>query len=620
MENPCLSFLSPCLINGDKSLVDIIFHEMIHSWSGNLVTNEVWCDFWLNEGITNFLQRKIMGLLRNDQDYARMDGINGQSYIKEAIENFGEDQKEFTKLRPNLTGINPDDVYSDIPYEKGYNFIYYIETLIGEEKLQKFFQNYFKDFKYQTINYFQFKNYFIKFCRNNEIGNEILQKINWTEWIFTPGDIPVEMEDNNNTYKIKAEEIGNKIRDERFDSNLISEFKNLPTISKFHIFTMFREKEGFATEKQHKFFTENLTLYENQNFLVSTYYFKFILEKTNKFLDHELEKLKEYLSQYGASDYMSGIYGAFYKRDEVEAVTTLESQKKFYHNLMYRMAEDEIEQAKIQFPIMEININKDNKYFYPYEDQFDLDVERYTDDLGEINLNKSVYLVLDEQTKLELNCVIKNTSSKTCKLKDIKALETTGQYSIKVTERVQELNYAIKIFESNKFEIKQFLDRTKTQTSYTFDIGKADTLKIILYLNEEIHIDLPIYFDNKKDLKLKCKINNNNYECELNKTFCVSNCRVDETYPINILSKSNEPFFNIKVLIQNTTSGSGDGSGGSGSSGNKALVIALPIVAGVIVIVAIVIIIIVVKKRKTRLSSQEISKELVSVGLKDDEN
>ena len=95
---------------------------------------------------------------------------------------------------------------------------------------------------------------------------------------------------------------------------------------------------------------------------------------------------------------------------------------------------------------------------------------------------------------------------------------------------------------------------------------------------------------------------------------------MDETYPINILSKSNEPFFNIKVLIQNTTSGSGDGSGGSGSSGNKALVIALPIVAGVIVIVAIVIIIIVVKKRKTRLSSQEISKELVSVGLKDDEN
>ena len=75
MENPCLSFLSPCLINGDKSLIDIIFHEMIHSWSGNLVTNENWADFWLNEGITMFLQRKIVGQMKNDTEYARMELI-----------------------------------------------------------------------------------------------------------------------------------------------------------------------------------------------------------------------------------------------------------------------------------------------------------------------------------------------------------------------------------------------------------------------------------------------------------------------------------------------------------------------------------------------------------------
>ena len=71
MENPSLSFLSPCLIDEDKSLIDIIFHEMIHSWSGNLVTNENWSDFWLNEGITMFLQRKIVGLWMNDKEYAR---------------------------------------------------------------------------------------------------------------------------------------------------------------------------------------------------------------------------------------------------------------------------------------------------------------------------------------------------------------------------------------------------------------------------------------------------------------------------------------------------------------------------------------------------------------------
>ena len=72
MENPCLTFCSPCLVNGDKSLVDLIAHELIHSWSGNLVTNENWRDFWLNEGITKFLQRKVIAKWQND-DYAKMD-------------------------------------------------------------------------------------------------------------------------------------------------------------------------------------------------------------------------------------------------------------------------------------------------------------------------------------------------------------------------------------------------------------------------------------------------------------------------------------------------------------------------------------------------------------------
>ena len=109
MENPSLSFLSPCLINGDKSLIDIIFHEMIHSWSGNLVTNENWSDFWLNEGITMFLQRKIVGLWKNDTQYARMDGYLGMNYIQEYIDYFGEEFKDLTTLRPNLTGMAPDD-------------------------------------------------------------------------------------------------------------------------------------------------------------------------------------------------------------------------------------------------------------------------------------------------------------------------------------------------------------------------------------------------------------------------------------------------------------------------------------------------------------------------------
>ena len=101
---------------------------MIHSWSGNLVTNEAWSEFWLNEGITTFLTRKVLSILTKDKELSRMDGLNGQYFIKESVNFFGDEYKEYTKLRPNLTGVSPDDVYSDIPFEKGYNFIYYLEN------------------------------------------------------------------------------------------------------------------------------------------------------------------------------------------------------------------------------------------------------------------------------------------------------------------------------------------------------------------------------------------------------------------------------------------------------------------------------------------------------------
>ena len=52
MENPRLSFITPTVIAGDKSLVALIAHELAHSWSGNLVTNSSWRDLWLNEGFT----------------------------------------------------------------------------------------------------------------------------------------------------------------------------------------------------------------------------------------------------------------------------------------------------------------------------------------------------------------------------------------------------------------------------------------------------------------------------------------------------------------------------------------------------------------------------------------
>jgi leukotriene-A4 hydrolase len=191
IENPCLKFCFPCIINGDKSLIDIVIHELINSWSGNLVTNENWSDFWLNEGITMFLQRKIISMWKG-ADYSKMDGILGLSYIDEYLDIFGNDST-YTTLRPNFDGVSPDDFFSDIPYEKGYNLIYYIESLVGEDiNMKDFFQSYFARFKYQSIDVYDFINYFKEYCRNRNISEGKLDKIKWEEGLYKPGKCPVE--------------------------------------------------------------------------------------------------------------------------------------------------------------------------------------------------------------------------------------------------------------------------------------------------------------------------------------------------------------------------------------------------------------------------------------------
>ena len=617
MENPSLSFLSPCLIDKDKSLIDIIFHEMIHSWSGNLVTNENWSDFWLNEGITMFLQRKIVGLLRNDTEFARMDGYMGHFYLKQAIEDFGEENKQFTTLRPDLTGLNPDDFFSDVPYEKGYNFIYYIETIIGENTTEKFFKSYFDHFKYKSINYYQFKKYFINFCLTNGVTNEQLNKINWTLWVFTPGDIPIEIQEENK-YKAKADEIIEKIEKEEFEG-LAEEFQPIPSISKTYILLNFEQSDDFLTENQHKFLTETLKLYEGQNFLISTYYFLLILEKTDKFLENELTSLKTYLSSFGALDYMMGIYEAFYKRDEIEAVETLNSLKTFYHPAMYKNAEEEIQSAKEEFPILALDIKSGKKFYYPYDDIFDLSVPNYKEDLGELILEDNIYLSKGENTEFELNCYLKNKDSQYCILKNNNSsLESSDQYNIKVKERIQKMDYAVKVNESSKFEIKELLDKTKTITKYSYNVAKDSTLKIILNLKEAINFDLPVYFENKKELNLKCQTHETNYECEINKTFCEKYCKAgkeEQKYQVNVLSKLEKSFLDIEVDIKNETEKGGDNNGEE----TNVLAIVLPCVIGGIFIIAIVIFCIIRSKRRRNLTSEEVSKELISVGLKDSE-
>jgi hypothetical protein len=147
MENPRLTFATPTVIAGDKSLVSLVAHELAHSWSGNLVTNATWSDFWLNEGYTVYIERRIVEELYGARR-AEMEATLGyQDLVEELKSHPANDQI----LHVDLTGRDPDDGATQIPYEKGALFLSQIEAAAGRERFDAYLREYFNHFAFQSI-------------------------------------------------------------------------------------------------------------------------------------------------------------------------------------------------------------------------------------------------------------------------------------------------------------------------------------------------------------------------------------------------------------------------------------------------------------------------------------
>ncbi|KAL3285509.1 hypothetical protein HHI36_000040 [Cryptolaemus montrouzieri] len=185
MENPCLTFVTPTLLAGDRSLVNVVAHEIAHSWTGNLITNRNFEHFWLNEGFTVFIERKILGRLLSpqDQDFQAMEGL---AELKDAVKRLGADSP-LTRLVVDLKGLHPDDAFSTVPYEKGQTFLRYLEEAVGGPSVfEPFLRKYFDTYKYESIDTVDFKTFFIKeFCPCGK-DNKVKQ-IDWDLWLYGTG-------------------------------------------------------------------------------------------------------------------------------------------------------------------------------------------------------------------------------------------------------------------------------------------------------------------------------------------------------------------------------------------------------------------------------------------------
>lgn len=158
MENPLLTFASPTIITGDRSQVDVAIHEIAHSWTGNEVTCENWSNMWLNEGFTVFEERKVSAIL-HDKEFSMVNAYIGNISMTSDIVSYGL-TNNFSSLYPMLDSEDPNDSFSEIPYEKGFQLLNYIESLIGEYYMQMLLRQHILNNSQTSINYLRFKKEF----------------------------------------------------------------------------------------------------------------------------------------------------------------------------------------------------------------------------------------------------------------------------------------------------------------------------------------------------------------------------------------------------------------------------------------------------------------------------
>jgi leukotriene A-4 hydrolase/aminopeptidase len=181
MENPRLTFATPTVLAGDKSLVSLVAHELAHSWSGNLVTNATWSDFWLNEGFTVYIERRIIEAVYG-RAREEMEASLGRRTLEEELAAFDERDEI---LHVDLAGRDPDAGFTNVPYEKGALFLRHLEETFGRERFDQFLRGYFDHFSFQSIT----TEDFVSYLKKNLLEKypQEAARVPVDEWIYKAG-------------------------------------------------------------------------------------------------------------------------------------------------------------------------------------------------------------------------------------------------------------------------------------------------------------------------------------------------------------------------------------------------------------------------------------------------
>ncbi|TNV81734.1 hypothetical protein FGO68_gene11354 [Halteria grandinella] len=206
MENPLLTFASPTIMVKDGSQIYVATHEIAHSWSGNLVTCKDWLNLWLNEGFTTFIERRVSAIV-DGEGFASVESLLGNASYYDDMAGYGQ-TNSYSSLYPLVNHTSPDSASSQVTYEKGQQFMEYIKNQFDKETdFQEFLGQYFNKYSYQSITFLETRLTFNDFVRakyDSVKAEGIISRVNWVDWVQTPGPIPAGSKINFETDESRA--------------------------------------------------------------------------------------------------------------------------------------------------------------------------------------------------------------------------------------------------------------------------------------------------------------------------------------------------------------------------------------------------------------------------------
>ncbi len=329
MENPRLTFATPTIIAGDRSLVALIAHELAHSWSGNLVTNETWNDFWLNEGFTVYFEQRIMEKIFG-KPYEEMLTKLGMGELEATLKNFiNEGNSEDTHLYLDLDGRNPDDGLTDVAYEKGRFFLQKLESVVGRERFDLFLKNYFEENKFKPMN----TERFIANLNEHLLTPEEEQAVNINAWVYGPG-----LPDNALIpYSEELDRVESSIA--QYNNNQIkAEEIDISGYTTHHWLYFLRGLKNLDSIKMHEL-DQNFNFTQTGNSEIACDWFKHCI-------DHQYEEafpaLNDFLIRVGRRKFLTPLYTRLAKspQNKAWAKEVYQTARNGYHSVSYNTIDE----------------------------------------------------------------------------------------------------------------------------------------------------------------------------------------------------------------------------------------------------------------------------------------